>query len=529
MFKKVATLHAKNAFSFAIIVGNLFADPVNASSQDEEDIAALLSGQIEVPLTTYFALGDKPLPSKVIEKLESSNDEACSNLLFLGKRTVIKTSDGIRIVALGGVLDTNILGASKDKYPPFYSEEDAKVLRGANSADILITSDWPSDVKSGSKVLAAIDEASKLSEVRCIADLDANLKPKYHFSVSEDKFYEREPFFHPGTEEFSDAYNITRFISLAKYGNATKQKWIYAFSYDPKAALPATIPPGTTASPLSFIGKKRAAPVNEGPSYRFSSDGHRGRHNNSRKKHKSAAPTPAECFFCLSNPNVATHLITSIGEEAYLTTAKGPLTTSNTFPKLGFPSHILIIPMTHAPTLSLIPDDDTRAQTYAEMRNYRDALHSMLRKKAGDELGSVTWEISRATGVHIHWQFMPVSSDLVKRGLVEAAFKVQAENDKYPAPYEKDVKDGSDVGDFFRVMIWKPSGVDGKGSEKTLVLPLDDSFRFGLQFGRQVMAKLLGLEKRLQWQDCGQSEQEETRDAEAFKTAFKEFDFSLEG
>lgn len=58
-------------------------------------------------------------------------------------------------------------------------------------------------------------------------------------------------------------------------------------------------------------------------------------------------------------------------------------------------------------------------------------------------------------------------------------------------------------------------------------LPLTSDFRFDLQFGRRVIAKLLGLEKRVRWQDCGQSEEEETREAEAFKKVFEKHDFSL--
>ena len=131
---------------------------------------------------------------------------------------------------------------------------------------------------------------------------------------------------------------------------------------------------------------------------------------------------------------------------------------------------------------------------------------------------------------------------MVKKGLVEAAFKVEAENERYPTFKNKEIGDGTgEQGDFFRVWIWRPSGgvdatLDGevegeaedKGEEKELVLPLSEGFRFDLQFGRRVMAKLLGLEGRMNWRDCGQSDEEEKRDAEAFKGAFKRFDFSLE-
>ncbi|KAJ9665175.1 hypothetical protein H2201_004649 [Coniosporium apollinis] len=538
VFKKISALHAKNAFSFALIAGNLFSDPVTATDQDDENVKNLIEGKTDVPLPTYFALGTCGLPQRIIDRLQSSAGEVCPNLYFLGKRTTIKTSEGIKIVALGGSLDTNITaGISKDKYSPFYSEDDAKVLRGANSADILVTSQWPAAIRTGSKIEVDFLGRDPTSQ-QCIAELCSALKPRYHFSISSEAFYEREPFFHASSEVAPDTYPVTRFLSLASYGNARKQKWIYAFSIDPSAAPPIAITPGTTASPLSFVGKKRPAQPSQESSYRFSTDS--SHHRRPHKRARAAPPTSGECFFCLSNPNLATHLITSIGTDAYLTTAKGPLSTSSTYDSLDFPSHILIIPLTHTPTLAAIRPDDDRRNVYNEMQRYRRALQSMLTVVGGSKLGAVTWEVSRAGGIHTHWQFLPVPIDLIRRGLVEAAFKVEAENERYPAFQKRDVGDGADEqSDFFRVLIWSPLGKASgesnesdelrmQGKETPLVLPLDASFRFDLQFGRRVLAKLLGLEKRAHWQDCGQTHEDEVADAEEFKKAFKPFDFSLE-
>ena len=41
------------------------------------------------------------------------------------------------------------------------------------------------------------------------------------------------------------------------------------------------------------------------------------------------------------------------------------------------------------------------------------------------------------------------------------------------------------------------------------------------------MAKLMGLERRINWKDAVQTQEDEEADATAFKEAFKEFDFSL--
>ncbi|KAH1496348.1 hypothetical protein LV164_007653 [Aspergillus fumigatus] len=538
VFTKLAKIHVKQNFSIAIIVGDLFGD---CSSEHElDEISALLQGNINVPLPTYFGLGNRPLPTRIVERIEA-NDEVCPNLYFLGKRGTLKTAEGIRLVALGGNLEAD--SKATNKFHPGYTESDARALYGAHSADILITHQWPKGIRTGSS--APLPEDAKVpQEVQCIADLCSTLKPRYHLSSSDGFFYEREPFFHMPTEDDPDAKPLTRFISLASYSKTSKQKWMYAFTLDPKAPPPLTIPVGATATPLAPIQVKRKVLPSQRESYhRFA--GIEEDHSRPRKRARAPPPGPEQCFFCLSNPNIATHLITSIGNESYLTTAKGPLSTAKTFPSLNFPGHILIIPFTHTPTLSSITDQTARQSTYAEMQRYRSALHAMLQQRSNGALGAVTWEVSRGTGIHIHWQFLPVPADLIKRGLVDAAFKVEAENLSYPR-FERPsttADPSSEPGDFFRLWIWEPPSApeaesetaessDGataaKGTENTLLLPLGPEFRFDIQFGRRVMAKLMELENRMNWKDGVQPQEEEEADAAAFKEAFKAFDFSLQ-
>jgi hypothetical protein len=246
----------------------------------------------------------------------------------------------------------------------------------------------------------------------------------------------------------------------------------------------------------------------------------RGRNN----RHQRPQPNPRECFFCLGGQNVEQHMVTSIGEEVYMTVAKGPLSTQKTFPGLGMPCHVLIIPLQHAPTIQAF-DDSTREATHKEMKQYREALHSMVAAKStkGEDgeaqLGAVTWEISRGGGVHLHWQFLPMPVSMIKRGLIEAAFDVEAENLSYPkfAKTEEE-KAAAEKGQYFKAMIWSES------KQKEIVLPLNETFRFDLQFGRRVLGKLLELENRSHWRDVVQTQEEEKADAAAFTEAFKDYD-----
>ncbi|RMJ24006.1 cwfJ domain-containing protein, partial [Aspergillus sp. HF37] len=235
VFTKLAKLHAKQNFSFAVIVGDVFGDCT--AEHELEEISGLFHGSINVPIPTYFTLGDRPLPARVVDKIEA-DDEVCPNLYFLGKRGTLKTSEGIRLVTLGGKLDTD--GNKTNKYNPTYAEPDARALYGAHSADILITNQWPRGIRTGSKV-STPEDSTPPEEVQCLADLTATLKPRYHVS-SGDFFWEREPFFHMPTEDEPDAKPVTRFINVASYSKTTPQKWMYAFTLDPKAPIPFTVP-----------------------------------------------------------------------------------------------------------------------------------------------------------------------------------------------------------------------------------------------------------------------------------------------
>ncbi|CBY01860.1 hypothetical protein LEMA_P006470.1 [Plenodomus lingam JN3] len=116
-------------------------------------------------------------------------------------------------------------------------------------------------------------------------------------------------------------------------------------------------------------------------------------------------------------------------------------------------------------------------------------------------------------------------ADLIHKGLVEAAFRALAENYHWPKFQKEDVGDGfEEASDFFRIMIWDPTNEPER--QTSYVMRFDDKIRFHNQFGREVLAKLLRLDSRLDWRDCGQTQAQEEEDVEKFKTTFKPFDFA---
>lgn len=534
-FGKVGELNKKHNFAFVVVAGNLLAK----AEEDEDgavELRKLLRSEIAVPVTTYFSLGNRPLPPTAIERLEANDGELCTNLYLLGRKTTVKTSEGFKVVALGGKYS---YGADEpmNPYEASFNDIDAQTAaKELDQADILITSDWPARISDGSKAL--YKDKAPLGR-QCVADLCTRLKPRYHFSSSQ-QFYEREPFFQPG----DSPRHITRFISLAPFGNAEKAKALYAFALEPSQAPPAKVPEGCTASPFTQLSKRNLDSQRDSfNNIRYANgngQGGSGRDYGRRKKSRRGdtymPPGPDQCFFCLSNGKVSAeeqHMITSVANNTYMTIAKGPLTTRDTFKSLGFPCHMLLIPVVHAATLQSVPDAEgeetgLREKTASEMRRYRSDLQQMVAAKSKGEdevagLGAVTYEISRAGGVHVHWQFVPVPVDMINKGLVEAGFEVLAQNLSYPK-FAQDVEEATaaEQGDFFKVHIWTET------FSREMILPLDPSFRFDLQFGRKVLAKLLGLDSRTDWRACKQTAVEEQADAEVFREAFKPFDFTLQ-
>jgi hypothetical protein len=476
----------------------------------------LLRGEISIPLPTYFTLGTSELPQAISERIEKHSGEVCENLFYLGKKGSIKTAEGIRIVAVGGSWDPNIIAmpAGKEEVQPlpFYSSAEVNVLKGQNYADILVTTDWPTGVERHSAVASKAGKGSAP-----IAELARALRPRYHFVPGGETYYEREPYWNEIRKGESGELKTTRFYALGDWGNEAKAKTMFAFNIN------VSEPPAVAANstPCPYIedlqrGTKRSA---EEGSFFWGDHTSRPERYHKRRQYKEQRPPPGPegCFFCLSYPQLEKHLIVSIGSESYLTTAKGPLTSKDTNPEgLPFSSHILIIPFAHTPTLPLIEEPDSRRDTIAEMNRYKEALEKLL---VSCGAGAVTFEVRKQSGVHAHWQVVPLKAELLEN--VDNAFDAAAKQ-VLNRQFEYEAEgEGEEFGDAFT--YW----VSGKKGRRTLKLQGNEYF--DLQFGRRVLAGVIGVgEKRANWRDCVMTTAEESKDAAAFKASFKSFDFSLE-
>ncbi|KAI5853571.1 CwfJ C-terminus 1-domain-containing protein-like protein [Tricharina praecox] len=504
---KLTALHSKNNFAFAIILGDI------SSSTEAE---SLLSGDLKLPLPTYFTIGATPLSPAVVSRIESNAGEVVENLFFLGKKGSIVTSEGIRIVAAGGVFSKD---GDKSSFLATHAPFEFSALKKHDPADILISTDWPVGIHDGQR-----------SGSPAVTELVVAVRPRYHFVAGGTEHLARTPY----RNELRKGENETRFTlfySLGDWGNAQKAKAMVAFSLDPSA--PPASPGYSTPSPYlreereAKRGAKRSA--EEGTFFwgDHTSSGQQKRTHKRRHPERPPPPGPENCFFCLSNPALEKHLIVSIGNEAYLTTAKGPLTSSATnTDSMPFSAHILIIPFSHTPMLQTIEDPESRKATVAEMKRYLSTLEKFF---AAHGATAVAFEVRRVNGIHAHWQVIPVKKELVER--IDAAFDDAAKDIAHSFEDEHTTtttthdddgeEDAADRGNAFTYWIG--------GQEKGRTMHLAQGEYFNLQFGRQVLAEVIGTEqKRINWKECVMSLPEEIADAKAFKEAFKEYDFSLE-
>lgn len=131
------------------------------------------------------------------------------------------------------------------------------------------------------------------------------------------------------------------------------------------------------------------------------------------------------CWFCLSNPDLEKHLIVSIGSEMYATLAKGPVTSSSDANSIPGGGHVLLIPITHYPTLRQIPDE-ARPNVMNEIQKYTDALKKFYAEHGHD---MVVFEVSRQSlhniG-HAHLQIVPIPHD--KSDMLEQTIRDEAQN-----------------------------------------------------------------------------------------------------
>lgn len=377
-------------------------------------------------------------------------------------------------------------------------------------------------------------------------------------------FWEREPFRNQSPSH--PLCNVTRFISLARFANEKKERWFMALSLVPansadKAATNKE-PVGTTLNPFSLgegissasnsgdKGKRKEIEddMESGQNYRWAengkarpkkqqrSDKHNGTSNNAGLPNKPKGPLPdkptkifpvgpEDCWFCLSNPQCAKHLIVAIGTECYVTMPKGqlPISTKDRSTVAGG-GHVLIVPIEHIPSVLGHPDPTVARPIADEMSLWRTALRKAY---SSFDATMVSWEICRTVGSragHMQCQAVPIPSKLCKNGALEAYFRQAAKKYGYEMIEDSaevqrlltindDVSERRKQADYFRLDL----------DDKIWLMLLPQGLRFYLQFPRETLANFLGFPDRADWKKCANSDEIETEETQSFKAVFDSY------
>ncbi|XXG46025.1 hypothetical protein AAC387_Pa02g0966 [Persea americana] len=238
-------------------------------------------------------------------------------------------------------------------------------------------------------------------------------------------------------------------------------------------------------------------------------DGSSGKRNRSNARgNVSDRSQGKKCWFCLSSPDIESHLVLSIGESCYCALAKGALVED----------HVLIIPVEHrSNTLSLEPEAEK------DLQRFKDALRVYF-KNQRKAVVFYEWLFKHGTSMHANLQAVPIP--ISKAADVRRYFNLAAK--KFGFEFEV-VSPGNQYNEGRKSLRTQ---FDGKSSFFYVELPegtilshsVEDKEQFPVQFGREVLAGLLDVTEKADWRNCKLSKEEETQMAEGFKKRFEAFD-----
>nr|CAI5863571.1 unnamed protein product [Callosobruchus analis] len=341
------------------------------------------------------------------------------------------------------------------------------------------------------------------------------LKPRYILSGLEGIYYERPPFRCPNLGDHDMTIELaTRFIGLARVGNANKDKWIYALSLTPldKMNFKELFQKTTDETPCPFyiqeleskiFNKKRKS---SGPSQYFYDMNAPMEDERGKKKTKKPKVEfdQSKCWFCLASPSVEKHLIISVGNHSYLALAKGGMVEE----------HFLICPIEHHQSSIAQPDE-----VLNEINNFKEALCKFYKKKGNLP---VFFERNYKTS-HMQLQAVPIPAN-ANRELKEIFF-----DESEGQGFKLETLDSSSRLDqvvppkvpYFTVEL--PDGT-------MLYTKIQGATNFPLNFAREVLAcgPVLNMPDRSDWRECVLKKEEEEEIVQRLRTEFEPYDFTVE-
>lgn len=470
-------------FDFLLCVGSFF-------SQKDDAYEKYIKGCYEIPLPIYI-LGPNSAEEREFypENLNEVSD-INPNIVYLGKVGRYINAKGLRIGFLSGKEAKK--GEELDNFTHSKNDFNAFTKLISNQedvVDVLITSCWPTGIN---KLQGETFEPANPSNV--VGDLVGRLKPWYHFSGLENKYFEPKPYLNKTTT--GDICSITRFIGLGSVGS--KEKSLYALNIE----IPRTLTPAERTctslqlSPfakdvLQFPGYSRYQLSDQNPPKR---KGNHKKPGEAFKKKKQEFVAENSCWFCLTSHKFEKHLVVTMKSRTYVALSRGGIVLN----------HLNIMPIDHFGSLNLTPDS-----VYEEVEQFKSLI-----KKVFNKLGSeVVFYERNYRSFHAQLHCVPIDSDVASR--IKEVFEERIAGLKLPYKYVtvgKHIKDvvQSDKSYFY---IQFPSGEE-------IIVFIEDNFP--LNFDRTVLCEesLLNRPHRINWVSCALPDNEEATIVNELKIHF---------
>ena len=375
-----------------------------------------------------------------------------------------------------------LMQAGKGMGPPAFDAAAGGVAPTTRRVDVLLTVEWPVGVVVG--------DAAPSRPSPAVSALAAQLKPRYHFAALEGRHLKRAPYSNtPAPPLPGQPVSVTRFIALGNAGGG-KEKFMHALSLGPDAetalpndctpspyfAAPVVPPPMAHLPPPPPFIMPAGAQAPPPQQQQRGRDERGGGRDGARKRARRDEPRP--CWFCLSSPEVEKHLVAYVGDLLYVAMAKGPLRDSN----------VLLVPIDHI----VDPSPKLPANVRAELEATKARISRALAADGQTALFLERFLVNDRGGHHMHVQAVGLSKD-------EAA-KVDEMFTKHGSVAKIDFERGRKLdaelaGDDGFLYVDVPGVVQ-------LYHRIPRGARFPMQFGRAVLASVIGAPERENWKEC---------------------------
>eukprot|EP00970_Alexandrium_tamarense_P009561 scaffold1917_cov196-Alexandrium_tamarense.AAC.22 len=224
-----------------------------------------------------------------------------------------------------------------------------------------------------------------------------------------------------------------------------------------------------------------------------------------------------DCWFCLASPSCEKHLIVAVREECYVAMPKGAV---NDF-------HALIVPVEHGGDGALV-----NKKVAPEMDDVKSQLRMHAKTVLQKDLFVFERCIQTKGGYHTHIQCIPVEADsgpALQSKMLEMAIRCGFQLKEITSDLGLNALEDDWSGGYFYAEIPLPGG----GNEfRRFIYRAGDAGdgnnncggRKGtvpLQFGREVLAEVMGNPDIAQWKACVVSQQKEEEMTIAFRNSLK--------